>query len=90
MNFLLLCRPTPGIDASTAFRPHLADEVAALRSLRAQGQLVSAYTPDGPGAVLIVDVGAVADAQRIAADLPLAVAGLIDVEVIPLTPIAGL
>jgi uncharacterized protein YciI len=90
VNFLLICRPVPGIDAATAFRPHLVDEMEALRSLRDQGILVSAYTPDGPGAFLIIDVASASDAEGVAGQLPLTAAGLLDVEVVPLRPIPGL
>jgi hypothetical protein len=90
MNFLLLCRPAPGIDATIAFRPHLADELEALRALRDQGILSSAYTPDGPGAVLLIDVPTAADAESVAAALPMRIAGLIDVDVITLRPVPGL
>ena len=87
MNFPLLCRPVSGIDATAAFGPHLAAEIAALKALRDRGILVSAYTLDGPGAALFVDVASAADADDVAAELPLNVAGLLDVEIIALQPI---
>jgi uncharacterized protein YciI len=90
MHFLLICRPRPGIDPSTAFPPHLAAELEALRNLQNRGRLVAAFTPDGPGAVLIVDADDLDGAQLAADNLPLSAAGVIDVEIIELHLIPGL
>jgi hypothetical protein len=63
--------------------------MAALKRLREQGVLLAAYSPGGPGAILMFDDarGAVEGAI---ASLPLARAGLIDTEVIGLHPFPGL
>lgn len=63
--------------------------MAALRQLKAEGTLVEAYSPGGPGAVLIFEgdreaVGAVVKV------LPLVMAKLVDTEVIDLQPLPGL
>lgn len=50
----------------------------------ALGILVEAWSPGGPGAVLVVDAGSDSDAEAIIAQLPLTVAGLIECELTPL------
>lgn len=61
-------------------------ETAALRELTGRGILTSAWTPGRPGAVLMVDLPDANGAARLAASLPLAQAGLITTEIIPLHP----
>jgi muconolactone delta-isomerase len=88
MNVLLICRPRDGVDPSSSFPSHLAAERAELRRLRKNGTLSAAYSPaGGPGAVLMLDVPDHDTADRIAAELPLAIAGLIDTETIELHPL---
>jgi hypothetical protein len=62
--------------------------MAALRSLKAAGTLREAYSPGGPGAVLIFD-GEPPAVEAAVASLPLVDAGLIDAELIELHPFAG-
>jgi hypothetical protein len=85
---LVVCRPgqnvTPGQIAA-----HAAAEMAALRQLRAAGSLLEAYSPGGPGAILIFD-GDRAGVARALESLPLLREGLIEAEVIELHPFAGL
>lgn len=88
MNVLMLCRPAAGVDPSRQFPPHLPAERDALNALREQGALTAAYSPGGPGAVLMLEVVDLDAARRIGERLPLATAGLIDIEIIPLTPMA--
>jgi hypothetical protein len=83
--FLVICRPAPDGDQAE-FRRLVADEGAALRKLKASGILTSAWSPGGPGAVLMLDLPDLPAAQRLAAGFPLAAAGLITTEVIPLQP----
>jgi hypothetical protein len=87
MKVLVLCRPRPGVDRDQ-IAPHAADEMAALRSLKAAGTLLEAYSPGGPGAVLIFD-GERPAVEAAVASLPLMHAGLIDAELIELHPFAG-
>lgn len=63
--------------------------MAALKQRQQDGSLTEAYSPGGPGAILIfeADRGTVEGAV---AALPLARAGLIDTEVIELHPFAAL
>jgi hypothetical protein len=86
MKVLVICRPNPGGDRSR-FQAALPDELAALRGLKASGVLVEAWSPDGPGAVLLLDVADATEGATVAAGLPLAAAGLISTEVIALRPI---
>lgn len=87
MNVLLICRPRHGVDPSSSFPSHLAAERAELRRLRTNGTLSAAYSPGGPGAVLMLNVPDHDTADRIAAELPLAIAGLFDTETIELHPL---
>ncbi|HEX8009253.1 MAG TPA: hypothetical protein VF482_22825 [Trebonia sp.] len=85
MQILVVCRPAQGGDQSE-FRRFVSAEGAALRELKERGVLSNAWTPGRPGAVLMLNVGTEDDAAAIAAALPLAAAGLITTEVIPLYP----
>jgi hypothetical protein len=87
MNVLLICRPREGVDPPSTFPRHLPGERATLRRLREDGTLTGAYSPGGPGAVLMLHVPDLDTADRIASQLPLAVAGLIDTEIIELRPL---
>jgi len=86
MNFLVICRPVPGADESL-FGRLLPEELAAMRSMKAKGALVQAWSPGRPGAVLMLETPDLAGAASIAAGLPLAVAGVIATEIIPLHPV---
>jgi len=86
MLVLVICRPAP--DAAQArFGQLLAEELTALRRLKASSALTQAWSPGRPGAVLILDVPDLPEATRLAAALPLAAAGLITTEIIPLHPL---
>ena len=86
MLILVICRPAPDADQAR-FGQLLAEEFAALRRLKAGGALTQAWSPGRPGAVLMLDVPDVPEATRIAVGLPLAAAGLIATEIIPLHPL---
>ncbi len=53
--------------------------MAALRQLKAEGTLAEAYSPGGPGAVLIFDAGKEA-VEGVVSVFPLVLAKLIDTE----------
>ena len=86
MLILVLCRPAEDADQAE-FRRLVAAETAALRELKDDGALSGAWNPGHPGAVLMLDVPGEAEAARLTARLPLAQAGLITTEIIPLHPI---
>jgi len=87
VQVLAICRPAGGVDAQSAFGPHLEAEMAALRRMRDAGSLERAYSVGHPGAVLVLVADNVDAARAQAAGLPLARAGLVDVELIPLHPL---
>ena len=60
------------------------EEAQALRRLRSRGILVEAWSPGGPGAVLIIDAASESEADGIVAELPLSIAGLIGFDLTPL------
>jgi len=86
VNFLVICRRTPD-GATGAFAALAADEGAVLRKLQDNGILTEAWSPGGPGAILMLDLPDQAAAERITSEFPLAAAGLITTEVIPLHPL---
>ena len=86
MQALVICHPAAGGDQAR-FSSMLAEEMAVLRRMKADGTLIQAWSPGRPGAVLMLDVPGPAEAEALAAHLPLAVAGLITTEIIPLTPL---
>ncbi len=88
MKTLVICRLRPGVTVAD-IAAHRAAEMAALRQLKAEGTLAEAYSPGGPGAVLIFDAdkGAV---EGVVSALPLVLAKLIDTEIMALQPLPGL
>jgi muconolactone delta-isomerase len=81
---LVICRPVAGVGGQE-IAPHGADELAALRELKARGVLLEACSPGGPGAVLIFDADPT-DLDELVAALPLRREGLIETETIELRP----
>ena len=70
------------LDAADLRREDEALEIGA-----GTGVLTEAWSPGGPGAVLMLEVPDQAGADRIVGSFPLVQAGLITTEVIPLHPI---
>ncbi len=87
MRFLVLCRAKPGVTREQ-IAPHGPEELAALQSLKAGGGLREAYSPGGPGAVLIFE-GERPSVDAAIASLPLIGAELIEAEVTELHPFPG-
>ncbi len=83
MKFLIVCRPRKNapMDRFAALVPGEAEE---LRRLKSEGILVEAWSPGGPGAVLIIEAPSESEAQGIVSQLPLGVAGLIEIDLTPL------
>ena len=86
MQFLVICRRVPDGDTD-AFTRLVADEGAVLRKLQADGILTEAWSPGGPGAVLRAGPARPGRRRAHHRELPLAAAGLITTEVIPLRPL---
>jgi len=66
------------------FAALVPEEAEDLRRLKERGILVEAWSPGGPGAVLIIDAASESDAEGVMVQLPLTVAGLIDFDLTPL------
>jgi hypothetical protein len=64
-------------------------KLAGLAALKADGLLVEAHSPGGPGAILVFQAGR-PEVQDALAALPLVTAELIDLEIIELYPFQGL
>lgn len=83
---MAICRVTPDTDQA-AFQSHLADEVKVLQQWRAKGILLEAYSPGGPGAILILETRDPDEARALIDELPLAKDGLIETELVGLHPL---
>ena len=73
----------------TQIAPLAGEEMAALLQLHDTGLLTSAYSPNGPGAVLIFD-GLRDEVESALMKLPLVQKELVDTEIIELIPFPGL
>ena len=86
MKILVICRPRAGVTGAD-IAAHAPAEMADLARLRRDGILAEAYSPGGPGAILIFQASR-ERVDSVVASLPLTLAGLIDTEVIELHPFA--
>jgi muconolactone delta-isomerase len=86
VKVLAICRPLAESDPQT-MSTHLAEEAETLKEWRSRGSLVEAYSPGGPGAILVLEAPGVSEAASLVAGLPLCKAGLIQTEVIGLHPL---
>jgi len=89
MRLLVRCTPRAGVDPRREIAPRSGEEISALMALRADGLLLEAYSPGGPGAVLILE----AERDRVdevLARLPLVRDGVVETEITELHPFAGL
>ena len=86
MKVLAICRLRPGANPA-AMRAHIHDEAKMLETWRDAGTLVDAYSPGGPGALLVLELPGVEHAETLLATLPLCEAGLIETEVFGLHPL---
>jgi hypothetical protein len=89
VNTLVICRPCAGVDPARDIAPHARKELDALHELRAAGLLTEAYSPGGPGAILIL-TGDREQALRTLQRLPRVREALIDTELLEMHPFAGL
>jgi hypothetical protein len=88
VKVLVICRPRPGVECAD-IAAHAPAEMNALRELEATGVLLEAYSPGGPGAILVIDRER-AQVDEIVSSLPLVRERLVEPEVIELHPFAGL
>jgi len=89
VKILVICRPRGGVDPQKEIAPRAADEMIALRELLASGLLLEAYSPGGPGAVLIFD-GSRDDVEQALQTLPLLRDRIIEAELTELHPFPAL
>jgi hypothetical protein len=88
MKLLAIGRLREGADARDIARLARA-EMRALWQLYRDGVVREAYSPGGPGAVLLLDTAARHDAEAALSGLPLAAGGVIDFELIELRPFSA-
>jgi hypothetical protein len=87
VKVLVICRPREGVTRGE-IAAHAPAEMEALKKLRTDGGLIEAYSPGGPGAILIFEADRAA-VESAVASLPLASAMLITTEIIELRPFPG-
>lgn len=86
MKILRLDRPLPGATFEK-YQPYLRDEVRHSWQTYKKGLIREIYfRQDRPGVAILMECGSVEEAKKALAEFPLAKAGLIDFEAIPLGP----
>jgi hypothetical protein len=89
MKLLCLDVPMPGA-SSESYRPHLLDEARHAWQLYKSGIVREIhFRQDRPGVAILVESDSVDAAKQVLREFPLAKAGLIDWEIIPLGPFLG-
>lgn len=89
MKLLCLDIPLPGASPEK-YEPHLRGEVRYGWQLYKAGIVRDIYfRQDRPGVAIIAECDSIEDARRALAEFPLAKAGLIDWQIIPLGPFLG-
>lgn len=86
MTILALDRPRPGATFEK-YQPYMLNEVRHTWEAYKKGLIRDVYfRQDRPGVAIVMDCASLDEAQRLCADFPLAKAGLLDFELIPLGP----
>lgn len=89
MKFLCLDVPQPGATPEQ-YHPHLLDETRHAWKLYTNGTVRDIYfRQDRPGVAILAEADSAEAAKSALREFPLAKAGLIDWDVIPLGPFAG-
>jgi hypothetical protein len=86
VKVLVICRPRPGVGPAEVVA-HAHEERAALAQLRDDGLLLEAWSPGGPGAILLFDGSRERIEHRLEAQ-PLERRRAIETEVMELAPFA--
>lgn len=91
MIFLAMDRVAAGVEPERDIVPHLPEEARGVWQLMKQGVLRNAYfRQDHPGVVLLLESDSIEAARAALAGLPLAKAGTMTFDLIPLGPYVGL
>ena len=86
MRILCLDRPKPGATMER-YQPHMIDEARHAWQAYKSGVVRDIYfRQDRPGVAIFLECASIDEAQTVMADFPLAKAGLLDFEAIPLGP----
>lgn len=89
MKFLCLDIPLPGASPEK-YQPHMTDETRHGWKLYTNGTIRDIYfRQDRPGVAIIAEADSIDAARHALREFPLAKAGLIDWDVIPLGPFIG-
>lgn len=90
MKILALEQELPGVEVEQ-YRPHLKAEAARVWELYQAGVLREIYfRQDRTTAVLVMECAGMEEARTVLATMPLVREGLVDFEIIPLSPYPGL
>jgi hypothetical protein len=89
VTLLAVRRPRAGIDSRPAIASSARQELAALWRLYASDTVPEMYSPDNPGAVLVLEAESIAAAQVALDDLPRLAHEIVDFGLIELRPFAA-
>ncbi len=90
MQFLALTRRRSETFTDAQFAEFADVEAARARELYAQGRVRSIYTRgDRPGAAIVLEAADAEEAAALAASLPFAQRGMLEIQIIPLLPYRG-
>jgi muconolactone delta-isomerase len=90
MQFIAITRRRTESFTDAQFAEVLGPEADRARALYAEGVFRALYSRgDVPGAVIVLEAADAGEAERHIATLPFARAGLMDVQIVPLTPYRG-
>lgn len=86
MKLLAIARPRQDVDVRREVARHARDELRSLWQLYRDGVVREAYSPGGPGAVLILEAPSPPDAASALGELPLVAGNVMEFEIIELLP----
>lgn len=89
MKLLAIARGRQDVDVRREVARHARDELRSLWRLYCDGVVREAYSPGGPGAVLILEAPSPQEAASALAGLPLVAGDVMEFEIIELLPFAA-
>ncbi|HTV75152.1 MAG TPA: hypothetical protein VME66_15780 [Candidatus Acidoferrales bacterium] len=90
MQFLAITRRRTEKFSEAQFAAELEPEAEQARTFYTQGVFRAVYSRgDVPGAVILIEAGDYAEAERVMSAMPFARKGLMDVEIVELRPYRG-
>ena len=90
MKLLAIMRPRDGVDIRTGVARHAEAELRVLWGLYREEVVREMYSPEGPGALLIIEASSIEEAHRALSPLPLVANEIVELELIELRPFSPL